>query len=1315
MRARGLVLSFVIVGLVIAGPASAAPPCKTRDDCQRECKDGGGAPEACTRYGELLARGRGGAAARSKAALVYEEVCDETPTDPAACLALANLVGTGWLFEVERDQIRQKALLERGLVLARSQCDGDVPHGCGVAAEIISAQVAAGIADPSALEEALTRVERGCTAGDFASCALIRRQVFSWLQRLPDDTGDKDRPPVLLVDRRAASVVAPVAAPPPAPPVPDRRPLTRAEKRRLAEAAAAAEKQRLADLAEQAEQRRLAAEAEREHAADVERAAAAERARRDRLTALADDKLFEACTKGELGAACDLASLRPLKGTRGAEVRAAADKSCAAGDEIGCLASVRLAVDVLETKDVEPYREQTERLIKLCDTIDHPRCVSAASTLLNGSERMKFAADPARARTFAEHRCQLGDGILCDLAARLYRDDNKFKLEPEPAKVRVLSSSACMLSSNGRCTKLCKDDPDAPICQLIDTYDVHTECLAGSPEHCEETARRFRTGIGVPADGAQAARHYRLGCAGARKSACAALDELCAADRSFDRGLCVQSLIHTDLFYEAEWQFRTTGNAQLMGKADPSAPAAPTVSVAAAPPSGAGVQLARGHLDADLVVSVVLDRARQAALRLVVEELTRARVGARAQYMRDLLAQGARLLADPSTLRREKFADLAMTVVRAFIAANLVDTLYPDSDAIFAAPVIGPPLAAAGDTLGQHAHGPMSPALHTYLVDLAYARLGDVRLGDFHLFARGPDEEPAAVPCPWSTSPGRDICQAMEPPAAALEALRINRVLEGVRLAKALRGAGTIDLRRLIDAVAHSRSIADLSSTPGLVLSQWRAELVDGTRARIQDLASQVGDVRALLRAETYGDTGADLQVLSAHLAGARAFLADPATRFLVGDDEAHLKAVFAIITGSVDKDVAPAELMATIRPQVLAELKAWGGPEVAVVLGRLSALSRAASAVKPAIDKLEVSIVAITSVTAQFTTRKVALLGKAATVALAAPGGKRPPAAINLSDIPLYAIGDLRDAYRDAVVALSALDTQLRQVMPGSASAQLQFARSSAIRLLGFLDMLERVARTSRLQETAGEVFDALGTLGSLRHDEFTAPLFDVVEPVLEAIKTHEPMSVELLFAVISRVRLDSLIESLHGGGRACANDTSVDCWTVKIIHALQESVERDGDTIRIDGGKFAERLAAHGDDFRRRHRWRGYFHLTVGVGAMASTPPGEPDRRSVPVIAEQIGFGWASPTVWKNRLTFKFGAAASGVLYRALLDSNESNAIMLHPAFLAVDVYDLVELYVSPGTVLVYPPTDSRGTELRWGPSAGLSVPLSAYLEKL
>ena len=189
-------------------------------------------------------------------------------------------------------------------------------------------------------------------------------------------------------------------------------------------------------------------------------------------------------------------------------------------------------------------------------------------------------------------------------------------------------------------------------------------------------------------------------------------------------------------------------------------------------------------------------------------------------------------------------------------------------------------------------------------------------------------------------------------------------------------------------------------------------------------------------------------------------------------------------------------------------------------------------------------------------------------------------------------------------------------------------------------------------------------------------------------------------------------LVRSLAGDGNACEKDSSVDCWTTKLIHALQESVEREGDLIRVDGGKFAQRLAKHGDDIRRKHDWRGYFHLTVGFGALRSDPvdDGVEAQRFVPMVSEQIGFGWASPSFFGDRLTFKVGVAASGLLYRAVLDSEESNAIMVHPLFFAVDIGDLIEAYVSPGMILVYPPTDTRDTEVRWGISAGLQVPLSS-----
>ena len=184
-------------------------------------------------------------------------------------------------------------------------------------------------------------------------------------------------------------------------------------------------------------------------------------------------------------------------------------------------------------------------------------------------------------------------------------------------------------------------------------------------------------------------------------------------------------------------------------------------------------------------------------------------------------------------------------------------------------------------------------------------------------------------------------------------------------------------------------------------------------------------------------------------------------------------------------------------------------------------------------------------------------------------------------------------------------------------------------------------------------------------------------------------------------------------------ANEGRAECWVFKIAYSLQEAITRDGDSIKIDGAEVAKRLSKFGDDFRRRNKGRWYFHLTVGVGSLFSPPPPDPaggaseDLRFTPLIAEQVGFGYASPAVWKDRLTFKFGLAASGILYRMLLDNEESNAVM-GMGFVAMDIYDLVEIYAA-GTVLAYPPDDMSDARVEPGFAVGLSVPLSAYLEKL
>ena len=86
-------------------------------------------------------------------------------------------------------------------------------------------------------------------------------------------------------------------------------------------------------------------------------------------------------------------------------------------------------------------------------------------------------------------------------------------------------------------------------------------------------------------------------------------------------------------------------------------------------------------------------------------------------------------------------------------------------------------------------------------------------------------------------------------------------------------------------------------------------------------------------------------------------------------------------------------------------------------------------------------------------------------------------------------------------------------------------------------------------------------------------------------------------------------------------------------------------------------------------------------------------------------VGIVFAALVITGTAIARNPPAAAPGLLYRAALDSAESNAVRVHPIFFAVDIGDLVE---------AYPLDEGRGTQVRRGASVGISVPLSAYLER-
>ncbi|MEZ4401927.1 MAG: hypothetical protein R3B06_17995 [Kofleriaceae bacterium] len=1018
--------------------------------------------------------------------------------------------------------------------------------------------------------------------------------------------------------------------------------------------------------------------------------------------------LLKACTQDRDVAAC-LAVSDPAQR---ATVAATLGRACDGGDARACGWTGRRAL--LAASSAAQRQAAIAAMIASCDGDGHDDCAGIAVDLIYGRPNVDLPADPPRGLAIADRRCQAGDVDGCNALVGVRGTSGPEALR-DPAARRAALERACRLAGeNDYCG--CDTDDDTPACLARKAWSDHRGCERDEVGACVRVATAFQAGAGVSADVERAARYLRRGCDAADKSACATLDEVCRDNPRLPVSVCEQALIQSDLFFEAEFQAAAGGDVDLIGEpAAGGATAPPGVTIAdaaASIPTGAR----RGHLDADLVVDIVLDRARQAAIKLVVRQLLDAQHHAGNLYLKDLLDQGARLLADPSTLRREKFQDLGMTVVRAFVAANLIDGLYPSTDELLAADEIGATVAAARRGLGVADHQPLPSELHGHLVDVAYYWLGETRL-----FGRSRSQADAPPPCPWRADDAITLCTQLRERATVERVIGVAKVLDAIRLVKLLRGGGFEDVRRLIEAASESRTIADLGSTPGLNLGAWQDQIISTSRARVTSVQAGLSDLRMLLRPSVYSTKGASLDELFAASDSARQAVLGGSMRLLVGTDQiVHVQRILAIINrakvkltgtsifpptpgagpagpaaGALDPRTLALE---QIRQDVLDGLAAWGPRQTTEVQQKLEAMASALTGLGPSLDKLDAAVANLRGVFARF------------------PGPDRK-ISLDVGRLPLYASVDLTRELRAASVALDAVDDGLRAAFPGEVPARLRFARTSTARLIAFLDLMQRVARQSPLTMRTGDVIAALRTLGTTRIKGFDAPLYDVLEPVFDAIKTHEPMSVELLFAVIGQVRLDTLIGSLQGRDNACRDDTSVDCWVTKLIHALQESVDREGGELRIDGGKFAQRLAQHGDDFRHKHTWRGYFHLTVGVGGLYSDPAydGGSLRRPTPLIAEQVGFGYASPSLWGDRLTFKVGAAASGILYRALLDSEESNAIMLHPLLVALDIGDLVEAYVSPAMVMLYPPDGDRAGAVRWGFSAGLSVPLSAYLERL
>lgn len=792
--------------------------------------------------------------------------------------------------------------------------------------------------------------------------------------------------------------------------------------------------------------------------------------------------------------------------------------------------------------------------------------------------------------------------------------------------------------------------------------------------------------------------------------------------------------------------------------------------VASAEVSASLAPLERLSIDQEVLRELILDRSRQVAMRAVADALRG--IGgplADRQYVRDIVEQASRLIVDDTGLSNTLVEALVATLVRGLVSDALVSVRFGGegvTDAcrwrtrVYGAPAPGggescadAPMPRLRATCGGDeddasprcallATGPWMPAegdpearqrLRGYLVDVTYWSLGRTPL-----FAR----PGSAPPCPFEEDEdGRALCGFFD--GADTDTERARRVdwligygdlTEVIRTAQqimgALEGPQHVQLGRVLDALVAHPQLGSLGGRGPLDARRWQHFAQIGIWADAWVKVIEVARAAGIL-----GPGRSDSTLLQRRLSELEAILVDPCAEPIMSERFGRGLPLIDFCAEPEDPpprdeacDGVPTSILGWARDaQRRASLIASGddpreradrlcAPQQ--VRGMLDRLMRSAGRA----DELGTTLQRVSRVAREM---RVEVDGYADWLRRrAGSDGSLEISEMRLSDLT-RAVGYLREIG-------AAFEVVEEEVRHGEVWALVRLAPRQDVWLRVFTQYggyAESVGRMLGLFALV-DVDDAGGgrrrRLGEVTQQLRTAapPLIERLGPVVSYLRTDRRLTIETMLYLLDRMDPAQIVVALglaEEPAAFCADDEgSLACWVHRIVLVLAEATDVREDQVRVDPNRIVNTLAAMGADFRRRRDWRWYFHLTIGIGGMVSYLPsevtgtGDGELRVVPLMAEQIGIGYASPTFADDRLTFKAGLFGSGLLYRVVLDSEESEAFFFG-GFLALELYQLLELYAAP-FVSIFPPTDTQpDVEVGWGLSFGAQVPLGDYLEQL
>ena len=765
----------------------------------------------------------------------------------------------------------------------------------------------------------------------------------------------------------------------------------------------------------------------------------------------------------------------------------------------------------------------------------------------------------------------------------------------------------------------------------------------------------------------------------------------------------------------------------------------------------------RGSLDVDLVTSIVADRAQRVTMRAVADAIDEVEgVAAGRRYVRELVIAATDVLLDRGGLQRANVEHLVSTVVRLVMAEIVVRMRFPNANMLDRASYWERRLCSQGAghrrpsaeglrhcnrlRMGWPDESVDEARTRLYLVDLAYWRLGATGL-----FGEEAHEEPPSCPFPLGTR-GGVLCQVLTAGATDDErdrrvdwVLDIPRFEAAISVARALydrwdpRGSG---LRGFLRAVVRSRDVGGFGETPGLGSFDWDAarRLIDASiamRGAIAELFAAADDA-----ARTNGSETSIARFEAAAVALRARCDVSPATCADQGVD-AWLTSEIALWEDEQGSPQASAARPGGVRAEgaggpraVDRQARAGKVPQIPEPIRvRLGALLRELDALDRRLrlawqlpddaDGLADARARVERASGSLSVR-VARLGN---------GAFLPLASLSIDELPPLeartgALAATLQIVRDAFAAVPPTEyvAQPRDFVRLELSIRSLTATARLLDLFGSLNL--HSAREAGVA-TLGSALHSLEALAVEHADgALLTPVLDLLGDVMFAIERGRALDTGQLFALAAGIDEADVLRALGEDERAATSceldEGSLACWTVRIVLSLREAMVVGEGRIAIDGAMFRSTLATLGEDFRARTEWRPYFHLAVGLGQLgtfAAAPgsdPGTPDRfRIHAIVAEQIGFGLASPSFAGDNLTFRTSLFLSGLLYRAVFDNEESDALILG-IVAAVDVYELLQLYVAP-TLLFFPGSDDSTAEILPGIAIGAQVPLGDYLSQL